>query len=765
MKKKNEIEKNRLSITKKNRISLNLLLSYLVILMAPLIAIVIIYFTAQNALINAQKDRIQNMVSEAALSFDREVREASNAGYYASREKRLYDYLAQARSIDRGKEFYELYTIAKHYPNYNLTNKIIENVYILIADSRFIIKTPQVIPKTEQGAATLGAFRFHSYEEFMEYYEKQDQNRKLFCYEDQDGKRILILPCEVRYPYSGTESGMVVVQLSWNQIETILRPILGGKEGIVALLDENDQILLSCQNTPKGGYQRSEQREFWQAVLEQQEIRPKAMMTCSKKTLYNGWKVVTMIPESVLTERIGAIRYVTIALSAVSILIGLLVCLTYWYMRKNMVQEYFSLQERLDKNSTKHKETLWFWKNFGGFLTNVDKLQQTLERQEVMIREDFLRKVLYGNFDSREQILEAAERADVSLEGYFYVVDMELEDPFKAELDCTKEEFTKILEEHLQTHLPWKYFLYKPSELSWVLILQMEEAVSGKEVKETLEMSNYEFYSCLRVQSYTGVSRMVRNPLEIARSFEVASRVSEFARYRGIRVPVLSAEFPEEQMQDPPLFFTIDMEMKLLQQIRSGTSEQLKETLEQIQEVYLKPGSSRYTYHHTIEILRSSLYRSIPAEEENLESRSLRERAHQAVNVEEIFHLLMEVKEYYLSAGADGEEHSPSLDREKVTAYLEQQCGDPAFNLSTAAEWLGEPERKLYHEFKDCFGISFSAYLEQMRMQRACEFLKQGMSVKDTAEQVGYSSDYSFRRAFKRVVGIPPSDFRKMQMN
>ncbi len=251
MKKKTDMEKNRLGITKKSRISLNLLSSYLVILLAPLIAIVAIYFTAQNALINAQKERIQHMVSEAAKSFDREVREASNAGYDVSREKRLCDYLARPRPNSRGEEFYALYTIANHYPNYNLTNKIIENVYILIADSHFVIKTSQVIPETEQGAATLGTFDFHSYEEFMKYYEQQDQNKRLFCYENKEGVSTLILPCKVNNPYH--ESSVIVIQLNWEQIETILRPILGGKEGIVALLDENEQVLFSCQNMPEGG--------------------------------------------------------------------------------------------------------------------------------------------------------------------------------------------------------------------------------------------------------------------------------------------------------------------------------------------------------------------------------------------------------------------------------------------------------------------------------------------------------------------------------
>ncbi|MFQ9396367.1 MAG: helix-turn-helix domain-containing protein [Lachnospiraceae bacterium] len=58
---------------------------------------------------------------------------------------------------------------------------------------------------------------------------------------------------------------------------------------------------------------------------------------------------------------------------------------------------------------------------------------------------------------------------------------------------------------------------------------------------------------------------------------------------------------------------------------------------------------------------------------------------------------------------------------------------------------------------KLCFGMSFSSYLEQRRMARACELLKDGVAVKETAEKVGYCSDYSFRRAFKRVLGIPPA--------
>lgn len=92
---------------------------------------------------------------------------------------------------------------------------------------------------------------------------------------------------------------------------------------------------------------------------------------------------------------------------------------------------------------------------------------------------------------------------------------------------------------------------------------------------------------------------------------------------------------------------------------------------------------------------------------------------------------------------------------------VEEHYADPAFNLAALADLTGIAQRKLYKEFVDCFGVTFSDYLEQLRIRMACEKLKEGSAVKDVAAACGYSSDYSFRRAFKRVIGMAPSDFQK----
>ena len=66
----------------------------------------------------------------------------------------------------------------------------------------------------------------------------------------------------------------------------------------------------------------------------------------------------------------------------VSVFIGMIVCLSYWYQRKGMVQEFFALKERIVQGKPIQKEKLRFWRSFNSFLTEVEQLQNTVEQQE-----------------------------------------------------------------------------------------------------------------------------------------------------------------------------------------------------------------------------------------------------------------------------------------------------------------------------------------------------------------------------------------------
>jgi AraC-like DNA-binding protein len=44
----------------------------------------------------------------------------------------------------------------------------------------------------------------------------------------------------------------------------------------------------------------------------------------------------------------------------------------------------------------------------------------------------------------------------------------------------------------------------------------------------------------------------------------------------------------------------------------------------------------------------------------------------------------------------------------------------------------------------------------------ACEWLSQDMPIAEIAETLGYESEASFSRAFKRLIGMPPSQYRRL---
>ena len=58
-------------------------------------------------------------------------------------------------------------------------------------------------------------------------------------------------------------------------------------------------------------------------------------------------------------------------------------------------------------------------------------------------------------------------------------------------------------------------------------------------------------------------------------------------------------------------------------------------------------------------------------------------------------------------------------------------------------------------------GETPARYVAKMRMHQAHQWLREGQRVAVIAERLGYESEASFSRAFKRVIGASPSRSRE----
>ena len=151
-----------------------------------------------------------------------------------------------------------------------------------------------------------------------------------------------------------------------------------------------------------------------------------------------------------------------------------------------------------------------------------------------MLKQAVLRKILYGNYKSEEEVLESAAAVQFPLDDKSYsVVTVELEDPFQAESDINinRAAFLGAVNELIHETLPWNIWIYRVSELSCVLLVHEKTDINREELKNDLNKLNFELHSRLNVKGYMGISDIAEEIVEIPKQYEIASRVCEYASF------------------------------------------------------------------------------------------------------------------------------------------------------------------------------------------------------------------------------------------
>ncbi|HKK62961.1 MAG TPA: AraC family transcriptional regulator, partial [Bacteroidales bacterium] len=85
-------------------------------------------------------------------------------------------------------------------------------------------------------------------------------------------------------------------------------------------------------------------------------------------------------------------------------------------------------------------------------------------------------------------------------------------------------------------------------------------------------------------------------------------------------------------------------------------------------------------------------------------------------------------------------------------------------SLNQLAEETGFSASHFSLLFRKKTGRSPMDYLIYLRIQKACQYLDNtSLRIQEIALKVGYEDQYYFSRLFKKLMGIPPSEYRKKE--
>ena len=103
---------------------------------------------------------------------------------------------------------------------------------------------------------------------------------------------------------------------------------------------------------------------------------------------------------------------------------------------------------------------------------------------------------------------------------------------------------------------------------------------------------------------------------------------------------------------------------------------------------------------------------------------------------------------------------------DQVRDFLLQNYQDPLIGLAEAARVVRRSPSHVSMLFARETGVTFHCYLQELRLTRAKELLRDPrLTVDEVAQACGYSSAGWFRHSFKHLVGLSPSDWRHARLH
>lgn len=734
-----------------------MLCSYLAVLAAPLAAIAIFYIETNQAMLSVQYEKSYRLQREAVTSFERQVTEAGNVAVYLMGEPDMERMMSAYDS--RSQELWDKYQYAQAKPDYSLTNQIIEYVYILAKESRYIIRVPVVVPREQLGYQTVRKFEAESYDQLMDQLCAGPTYGNIMLLEDGNGNQNMMMLYSVA---RGKEiEGVVAVMFNSAVVDSILKNCNLYECSVTCILNGEGGMVRTI--TGSGASPETEEIAADMSGLEEgyqvEQIGGEKYLICTRQGGVQGWQYVTATPLRVLTEQIRGIRIWLVVLSCMAFLISLFICMYHWSKKRAVIRQCCVFQERQEQDG-KIRGTYTrsgFWGGAKAAFDYLENLQATLSLQESLVRSSVLRNLIYGNYAGKEELLPDLEHAQLLFPvQIYYAAVWSFDGVLSSGIFKDMVEFRTYIRSFVkECGLPFHY-IYEMNYNTLAVLICDPSVHSLAEVKNLFLARNNQLREQVFVDGYTGAAGPAEDLLELAVLFEKAKDACEYARYYKMAVPMEKEEIPELTAN---LFFTPELERHFCEAIKDGSDKELCLIMGQIRCKIEKQKPSIPIANHYMNFVRSAVIRTLSEYSSEQAVLDQVAKISEAEGWEELFRLTIEAKNMICERREQEADTETEETRRELMDRIRKHCGEPSFNLAELAEEYGVSESKMYKDFKLYFGKSFAETLENVRIEKACRLLDQGMAVKEVTKQTGYSSDVSFRRAFKRVVGVNPTEF------
>ncbi|OBR69375.1 hypothetical protein A7K91_21555 [Paenibacillus oryzae] len=571
-----------------------------------------------------------------------------------------------------------------------------------------------------------------------------------------------------REPLPFGTDGIVIININMYAVEQMLRSMINDDVSVLNVRDADGKLLFSTMT----GSQPADATENSPKVLNKVEIP------------LTGWTFESGIVTEQLFMWLSFVSYIWVGVGALTVLLATLYII---YITRKNYKPIRVIMNKVESVSLR-SETFGQKVDELAVIDNaLESLIQKTEDYDKQRHENLLvnRRQLFHDIVHGEQLDKVKgrlwklglvpEKTTLSKMA-FIVAEISQYGDFRSDFSTRDQHALKFALMNVMQELAQADGMYGLAE--WVsenrigIIVGFcdEEAPAKEQITDFVHKGNEWVKDHLRMSLLFGVGPAVKSWTDIGKSYSAALEALQHKMSLENQTVFVSEELPGSGSRSWYVYVQSGAELVREFRLVDGSWRDCAETLFwQMKRDCLRDSEIVMLLDTTLEMLARELdgmSRELTAHFEGREVEQWRAAVEAASTLEELKSLFLDrLTEMYRTYVSHSETKNHRAMINEMRSYIEENFDNPDLSLKHLSDRFQVSAKYCSYLFKEEFNMKFVDFLVQLRMERAEQLLADtSETVQQIALRVGYANSITFGRVFKRMAGVTPGDFRKLQM-
>lgn len=755
---------------RKNSVFRTIMLSYISILAIPLIIGVFSYSQAVSVAREDAKQYNIAALNQAMNTVDAQLDAVNRLMSNISLSSNIQHFLYKTAPLNEDTR-YDMLGVIKEIAHYKGTNPFIDELYVYFKNTDIILKDsglyyPHFFYQEEIAKnASIG------YDEWMKHLTQYSYGSYLPSKLDNNGNEILVfrsLPLNAQFD-SQVEASVGIVINEQNIIK-LLSDIDVLNHGSTIILDADNNVIAEVGNS----LAYASIKDVLSKISDKsgyfdKEIADVDSMIAYTVSNYSGWKYMAIIPRKTFMQKAEYIKELTMILSALSIVIGIL--MSYLMTRR----EYNPIKRILEKITAKFGDLPQGIGNEYDIIEEMldktisanESIEQELALQKPVLRHTFLSKLLHDELlEDDESIMETIAFLGINLPYDYYLVAVaHINNYFASNIQELNEDqrikcsiimYSLVNDLINDTGSEIVSNMVEEEGNEYILLFNMKKKESGiidiiQEVHSLME-HNYGLTMSFYIgESHSGFSG-------IRQSYDEAKEAVEYGSFNSNHKILMYDDLLQSEC-DRSYYYPIEEEVKLINCVKAGERNKAERL---INDIFARNLDNKMQ----VELIKCLFF--------DMASTAIKVASEMHIDYQDIVYENFP----HMNACRAKEDILFMYDRmcelinqrkssptkklcNDILLYIESNYTNTDICLTDIAQQFNMTVAYISHLFKTQMGIGIADYINRLRVEKAKELLKDSqLKLAEIAEIVGYTNDASFIRTFKKYEGVTPGQFR-----